>query len=105
MRCGSKNYEKQKYKVQLLHEKVANQRRNFCQELSAAIAKWYNAVFVEDINLRGMAGSLKLGKSTNDNGFGMFRKCWSINSGIAERSSQKSISGFHPARCAMYVAH
>lgn len=73
MRYGSKNYEKQKYKVQLLHEKVANQRRNFCQELSTAIAKRYDAVFVEDINLRGMAGSLKLGKSTNDNGFGMFR--------------------------------
>ena len=32
-----------------------------------------DAVFVEDINLRGMAGSLKLGKSTNDNGFGLFR--------------------------------
>ena len=32
-----------------------------------------DAVFVEDINLRGLAGSLKLGKSTNDNGFGMFR--------------------------------
>ena len=73
MRCGSKNYEKQKYKVQLLHEKVANQRRNFCQELSTAISKRYDAVFVEDINLRGLAGSLKLGKSTNDNGFGMFR--------------------------------
>ena len=28
---------------------------------------------VNGINLRGMAGSLKLGKSTNDNGFGMFR--------------------------------
>ena len=28
---------------------------------------------MEDINLRGLAGSLKLGKSTNDNGFGMFR--------------------------------
>ena len=73
MRYGSKNYEKQKHKVQLFHEKVANQRRNFCQELSTAIAKRCDAVFVEDINLRGLAGSLKLGKSTNDNGFGMFR--------------------------------
>lgn len=73
MKYGSKNYEKQKHKVQLLHEKVANQRRNFCQELSTAISKRYDAVFVEDINLRGLAGSLKLGKSTNDNGFGMFR--------------------------------
>jgi putative transposase len=73
MKVGSKNYDEQLHKVQLLHEHIANQRKNFCHTVSAAIAKQYDAVFVEDINLRGLAGSLKLGKSTNDNGFGMFR--------------------------------
>lgn len=73
MKYGSKNYGKQLHKVQLLHEKVANQRKNFCHTLSAAIAKQYDAVYVEDLNLRNLARSLKLGKSTNDNGFGMFR--------------------------------
>ena len=56
-----------------MHEKIANQRKNFCHTLSAAIAKQYDAVYVEDLNLRNLARSLKLGKSTNDNGFGMFR--------------------------------
>ena len=73
MKYGSKNYEKQKQKVQLLHEKIANQRKNFCHVLSTAIAKQYDAVYVEDLNLRNLARTLKLGKSTNDNGFGMFR--------------------------------
>lgn len=73
MEAGSKNYNEQLHKIQLLHEHIANQRKNFCHTVSAAIAKQYDAVFVEDINLRGLAGSLKLGKSTNDNGFGMFR--------------------------------
>ena len=73
MKVGSHNYDEQLHKVQLLHEHIANQRKNFCHAVSAAIAKQYDAVFVEDINLRGLAGSLKLGKSTNDNGFGMFR--------------------------------
>lgn len=73
MKVGSKNYNEQLNKVQLLHEHITNQRKNFCHTVSAAIAKRYDAVFVEDINLRGLAGSLKLGKSTNDNGFGMFR--------------------------------
>lgn len=73
MKAGSNNYNQQLQKVRLLQEHTANQRKNFCHTLSTAIAKQYNAVFVEDINLRGMAGSLKLGKSTNDNGFGMFR--------------------------------
>lgn len=73
MKYGSNNYNQQLQKVRLLQEHTANQRKNFCHTLSTAIAKQYDAVFVEDINLRGMAGSLKLGKSTNDNGFGMFR--------------------------------
>lgn len=73
MKVGSHNYDEQLHKVQLLHEHIASQRKNFCHTISAAIAKQYDAVFVEDINLRGLAGSLKLGKSTNDNGFGMFR--------------------------------
>ena len=71
MKYGSNNQQLQK--IRLMQEHTANQRKNFCHTLSTAIAKQYDAVFVEDINLRGMAGSLKLGKSTNDNGFGMFR--------------------------------
>lgn len=74
MEKGSHHYEDQLHKIQLIHEKIANQRKNFCHTLSAVIAKQWAAVFVEDINLRGMAGSLKLGKSTNDNGFSMFRE-------------------------------
>jgi len=73
MQFGSHHYDKQLYKVRVLQEHIANQRKNFCHTASTAIAKQYDAVFVEDINLRGLAGSLKLGKSTNDNGFGMFR--------------------------------
>lgn len=73
MKYGSNNYNQQLQKIRLLQEHTANQRKNFCHTLSTAIAKQYDAVFVEDINLRGLAGSLKLGKSTNDNGFGMFR--------------------------------
>lgn len=72
MQFGSHHYDKQLYKVRVLQEHIANQRKNFCHTASTAIAKQYDAVFVEDINLRGLAGSLKLGKSTNDNGFGMF---------------------------------
>lgn len=73
MKPGSNNYNKQKLRIARIHEKIANQRKDFCHALSAAIAKRYDAVFVEDIDLRGLAGTLSLGKSTNDNGFGMFR--------------------------------
>ncbi|MFA6941991.1 MAG: transposase, partial [Clostridiaceae bacterium] len=37
------------------------------------LAENYDAVIVEDINLRAMGQCLKLGKNLSDNGFGMFR--------------------------------
>ncbi|WP_371363074.1 IS200/IS605 family transposase ISBth16 [Sporomusa rhizae] len=70
---GSKNRDKQRRKVAKLHEKVANQRKDFLHKLSRQIANAHTAVAVEDLNMRGMAQSLNLAKSTNDNGFGMFK--------------------------------
>lgn len=71
---GSNNYYKQKHRVACIHEEIANRRKDFCHKESRKITNSYDAVCVEDINLRGMAQCLKLGKATNDNGFGMFRK-------------------------------
>ena len=73
-RKGSKNYDKALRQVQLLHEHIAQQRKDYTHKLSTAIANAYDMVCVEDINLRAMAQTLTLGKSTNDNGFGMFRE-------------------------------
>ena len=70
---GGKNREKQRQKVSRLHERVANQRKDFLHKASRQIANAYEAVAVEDINMRAMAKGLRLGKSINDNGFGMFR--------------------------------
>lgn len=69
-----KNIQKQKTVVAKIHEKIANRRSDFTNKLSAAISKQYDAVVVEDINLRGMAGTLNFGKATSDNGFGEFRR-------------------------------
>ena len=71
---NSKNFEKQRAKVNHMHTHVANQRRDFLHKLSRDMANTYDYVVVEDINLNGMAGALKLGKNLHDNGFGMFRE-------------------------------
>ena len=70
---GSKNYEKQRKLVAKLNEHIANQRKDFCHKLSREIANRYDVVCVEDLDLSNLAQTLRLGKSTNDNGFGMFR--------------------------------
>ena len=73
-RCqkGSQNYKKQKKRVALCHEKIRNQRKDFQHKLSASLAESFDAVCVEDLNLKGMAGGLYLGKGVHDNGYGLF---------------------------------
>lgn len=74
MERGSNNHGKQRIKVAKAYERVANQRKDWLHKKSNELANEWDYICVEDINLRGMAGSLKLGKSTHDNGFGMFRE-------------------------------
>ena len=73
MKYSSNNYYKQKLKVAKLHEHISNQRKDWIHKLSTELANQYDYICVEDINMQNIAQSLKLGKSTNDNGFGMFR--------------------------------
>lgn len=73
MKYGSNNYSKQKIRIARVHEHIANQRKDWIHKLSTRLADEYDIVCVEDINMQNIAKSLKLGKSTNDNGFGMFR--------------------------------
>ena len=70
---GSKNTAKQKLKIQKIHEKIANQRLDSLHKESNEITNRYDVIGVEDINLNAIKRSLKLGKNTSDNGFGMFR--------------------------------
>lgn len=73
MKYGSNNYQKQRMIVAKVQEHTVNQRKDWIHKLSTKLANKYDIVCVENINMQNMARSLKLGKSTNDNGFGMFR--------------------------------
>lgn len=73
MKKGSSNYYKQKLKIAKVHEKIANCRKDFLHKLSYSLANTYDYVFVENLNMQSISQYLKLGKSTHDNGFGMFR--------------------------------
>ena len=73
MEKGSKNYIKQRIKVAKVHEKIANMRKDFLHKESHRIAENYDAVCIEDLNMKGLSQALNYGKSVNDNGWGMFR--------------------------------
>lgn len=72
MQKGSKNREKQRRKVAIIHEKIANQRKDFLHKQSRRIANVYDCVCIEDLNMKAMAQTLNFGKSVLDNGWGMF---------------------------------
>ncbi len=74
-RCvkGSRNYEKQKRKVAVIHEKVKNQRKDFLHKLSRTLADEYDIIGVEDIDMKAMSREMHFGKSVMDNGYGMLR--------------------------------
>ena len=70
---NSKNFKKQRMRVALVHEHISNCRLDQAHQLSHLLAEKYDVICLEDINLQSVSQSLRLGKSTNDNGFGMFR--------------------------------
>ena len=74
-RCvrGSRNYEKQKHKVAVIHEKVKNQRKDFLHKLSRTLADEYDVIGVEDVDMKAMSCGMHFGKSVMDNGYGMLR--------------------------------
>lgn len=71
----SSNWIKQNRKVNKIHKKVSNQRKDFCHKKAYYLAENYDIVCLEDINLKAISNSgFGNGKATCDNGFGMFRK-------------------------------
>lgn len=77
---GSKNKEKQKIKVAKVHQKIANQRKDFLHKLSTGLVKesQFDCFCFEDLNLQGMK---KLwGRKTSDLSYYSFQKMMSYKS-------------------------
>lgn len=70
---GSNGWKKQKLKISKLQLHIANQRKDWLHKQSFRLANAYDAICVEDLDLRSLAQCLHLAKNQQDNGFGMFR--------------------------------
>jgi putative transposase len=73
MEPGSQNYQEAVQKYRLLHEHIANQRRDFLHKESSRIASRWNAVCVRADDLRELSGLTTRG-SVLEAGFGAFRE-------------------------------
>ena len=70
---GSSNYKKQQRKINRIYRHVANQRLDNLHKISTEIANQYDIICVENLDMTALANKkYKNGKSTLDNGYGMF---------------------------------
>ena len=69
----SKNWLKQLKRVNKIHTRIANQRKDNLHKLSTEIANQIDVVCVENLNMRSISNKgFGNGKATMDNGYGMF---------------------------------
>jgi putative transposase len=71
---GSNERVKTIAKLQKLHKKIANSRKDFLHKQSTIIANKYSACYVEDLKLQKMnTANSTLTRKMSDSGFGMFK--------------------------------
>ena len=92
----SKNYQKQRMKVAKIHEKIANQRKDFLNKLSTNLIKNHDVICIEDLSSKNLMKNHKLAKSIGDVSWSEFVRMLEYKSSWYEKQVSK-ISRWYPS--------
>jgi putative transposase len=85
---GSNRQAKAKHEVAVLHDQVANQRRDFWHRVTDWLTKNYAVIVIEDLTLDFMQQNKRLALSAADAGLGLF---WQLLEDKAVRRGNRVI--------------
>ena len=71
----SRRYLKQLQKVNRIHGRIADARRDYAQKTSRIIIEKADVIALEDLNVRGMMKNPRLSKALSDAAFRLLRSC------------------------------
>lgn len=91
-----KNYQKQRIKVAKIHEKIANQRRDFLHKLSTNLVKNHDVICIEDLSSKNLMKNHKLAKSISDVSWSTFVRMLEYKANWYEKKVSK-ISRWYPS--------
>jgi len=92
----SNNYYKNKRQIALLHEKIANVRRNFLHKVSTQLINENQVIKMESLKVRNMVKNSKLAKHISDASWSMFVEMLSYKADWYGRELVK-INTFYPS--------
>ena len=68
---GSNRRKKAKLAVAKLHQKISDSRKDAINKFTTTMVKKFDAIYIEDLNIRGMVKNHNLARSLNDASIGM----------------------------------
>lgn len=93
---GSNNREKARIKLAKVYERLVNQRENYIHSVVNELLKYYDTIYMEDLNVSGMLKNHKLAKAIQEVGFHKFKEILQ-NKALMNDKQVVFINRFYPS--------